>query len=134
MDLSKQEMTMDNNSLYDKLESFSNLQQDLDGYEAKSISTTVINNTKFLLDKLKPLRRWEIFPTNKGIITVEKDLDKTFVIEIEVSESEYIFMFFKYNVEVGNNCYTIEKGNVYNINELDNLIQELAKLDDKYLV
>ena len=116
---------MDKNSLYDKLESFSKLQYDWDGYCADPISNLTIENTRNLLSKLKD--DWEIFPVNNGTIQVEKELDKIFCIEIEVSESGYEFMFFKYNVEVGNNCYTIESGKKFKINEIDDLIKEIEK-------
>lgn len=112
-------------SVENKLKFFKTLKPDWDGYGADPISDLTIENTRNLLSKLKG--DWEIFPVNTGAIQVEKNLDKIFCIEIEVSESGYTFMFFKYNVEVGNNCYTIESGKKFKLDEIDDLIKEIEK-------
>lgn len=115
-------MSTDN---YEKLESFKTLEKDWDGYDADPISETTINNAKLLLDKLKENNQdgWEVFPINNGNVQIEKDINNNTYLEIEISNSNYTYMFFRNGLEV--------VGSVYHIEENDSLIQELVKINSK---
>jgi hypothetical protein len=109
-------MIMPKNSLYDKLESFSKLQPDWDGYGADPISNLTIDNTRNLLSKLKG--DWEIFPVNNGAIQVEKEKNE-YYIEIEVYDDKFLYLLMK------NGIGQDEKK--FKLNEIDDLIKEIEK-------
>lgn len=82
-----------------RLKEFSNLKEGWDGYNARSISPTVINRTKkILLFPEVPINA-EVTPTGRGSIQIEFSLGDSNYFELEISYRKYSVYYEKNGIE-----------------------------------
>lgn len=74
----------------DRLENIAQLEDDWDGYGAKSFSTTVIATVRNIISYLK--EQPEIFPTGRGSVQLEYHMPDYSYLELEVFDDKVVVM------------------------------------------
>lgn len=93
---------MTHDQLLNKLNTFTQLKQDWDGYDALPINAEAIVTAAVMLEALAekvPLLEWEIFPVPRGNIQIEHSGDDGYI-EIECWPGEYDVFAENKNIRV----------------------------------
>lgn len=102
---------MTNDQLLDKLNTFTQLEQDWDGYDAAPIMPGAVVGAAVLLEALAertPLIEWELFPVPRGTVQIEHTGPDGYI-EIECRPEEYDLFAEDKDVKISGEEQSLDK-------------------------